>query len=428
MKSRIASVNISFLIPFLWIAILCAAENSSRPNAAELKILDAQVLKNGASSELELVLHNSGAKFLEPQLWAELYDQLDRHIGRVNGETFAISPGQSVKTRINLSNLGLGKYKVIVAGKFTKKEIVADLKSSAIFVEHLPVFTVAVNRNKELAIIPAQTPLGFTPQQQPRASETGAPRSAAVAQSPEPADGMKKQESSVAGNITTTAPALADDSDADEVASAVVERHRIAKSEDEPRRAKRVSRTYTVKKGDWLSKISLKYYGDVMLYWAIFSANRSSISNPDLIYPGQTLQIPYKEDNPELFAQGEEKEPECSESMQKIATASLFTNRLSGEIYLGTGSDVSQNKALPKDMLENYGAPGFESLARAGCWQSAGDLVKNGVKPHFLSLLRMIEVPFLSNSNRTSSIKDVRIKMPRPLSLRRFSGASGSLT
>ena len=49
---------------------------------------------------------------------------------------------------------------------------------------------------------------------------------------------------------------------------------------------------YTVKRGDSLSKIAKKYYGDAMKYKLIFEANQPMLSDPDKIYPGQTLRIP----------------------------------------------------------------------------------------------------------------------------------------
>lgn len=52
------------------------------------------------------------------------------------------------------------------------------------------------------------------------------------------------------------------------------------------------SDTYTVVKGDSLSKIAKRYYGKASRWKAIFEANRDQISDPDLIYPGQTLRIP----------------------------------------------------------------------------------------------------------------------------------------
>ena len=50
--------------------------------------------------------------------------------------------------------------------------------------------------------------------------------------------------------------------------------------------------TYTVQKGDSLSKIAQQQYGDGKKWKAIFEANRDQITNPDLIHPGQVLRIP----------------------------------------------------------------------------------------------------------------------------------------
>jgi nucleoid-associated protein YgaU len=50
--------------------------------------------------------------------------------------------------------------------------------------------------------------------------------------------------------------------------------------------------TYTVVKGDSLSKIAKRYYGDAQQWRRIYEANKDEIKNPDLIYPGQTFRIP----------------------------------------------------------------------------------------------------------------------------------------
>ena len=52
------------------------------------------------------------------------------------------------------------------------------------------------------------------------------------------------------------------------------------------------SNFYEVKSGDSLSKIAKAYYGDAMKYHKIFEANKPMLSDPDKIYPGQTLRIP----------------------------------------------------------------------------------------------------------------------------------------
>ena len=52
------------------------------------------------------------------------------------------------------------------------------------------------------------------------------------------------------------------------------------------------SRTYTVEKGDTLSRIAKEMYGDAGKYPAIFEANKPMLKDPDKIYPGQVLRIP----------------------------------------------------------------------------------------------------------------------------------------
>jgi nucleoid-associated protein YgaU len=52
------------------------------------------------------------------------------------------------------------------------------------------------------------------------------------------------------------------------------------------------SRTYTIKKGDSLSKIAKRQYGDPQQWRRIYDANRDTVTDPDLIYPGQVLRIP----------------------------------------------------------------------------------------------------------------------------------------
>jgi nucleoid-associated protein YgaU len=54
------------------------------------------------------------------------------------------------------------------------------------------------------------------------------------------------------------------------------------------------SRSYTVQKGDNLSKIAEEMYGkgNAGKYTKIFEANRPMLSHPDKIYPGQVLRVP----------------------------------------------------------------------------------------------------------------------------------------
>jgi nucleoid-associated protein YgaU len=49
---------------------------------------------------------------------------------------------------------------------------------------------------------------------------------------------------------------------------------------------------YVIEKGDTLSAIAKKFYGDANAYPRIFEANREVIKDANLIYPGQKIRIP----------------------------------------------------------------------------------------------------------------------------------------
>lgn len=52
------------------------------------------------------------------------------------------------------------------------------------------------------------------------------------------------------------------------------------------------SQWHTVERGDTLSAIAKKFYGDANKYPVIFEANKPMLSDPNKIYPGQKLRIP----------------------------------------------------------------------------------------------------------------------------------------
>ena len=55
-----------------------------------------------------------------------------------------------------------------------------------------------------------------------------------------------------------------------------------------------VNATYTVEKGDTLSKIAKHHLGDANAWQKIFEANRDQLEDPDKIQPGQVLKLPPK--------------------------------------------------------------------------------------------------------------------------------------
>jgi len=52
------------------------------------------------------------------------------------------------------------------------------------------------------------------------------------------------------------------------------------------------ARTYTVKAGDSLAKISKQFYGDANKYMKIFEANKDKLTDPNKVNVGTELRIP----------------------------------------------------------------------------------------------------------------------------------------
>jgi LysM repeat protein len=53
------------------------------------------------------------------------------------------------------------------------------------------------------------------------------------------------------------------------------------------------TRRYTVQPGDTLSSIAQRFYGNSADWPSLYQANRSVIQNPNLIQPGEVLDVPY---------------------------------------------------------------------------------------------------------------------------------------
>lgn len=67
-----------------------------------------------------------------------------------------------------------------------------------------------------------------------------------------------------------------------------------AAPEAPPAAAAQAGTTYEIRKGDTLSAIAQRHYGDASQWRRIYEANRSVIDDPDKIFPGQKITIPPK--------------------------------------------------------------------------------------------------------------------------------------
>jgi hypothetical protein len=82
--------------------------------ARKLKFLKTRLLKEDKGRILQLDIENIGEKLLRPALWAELYDEKGKSIGKFEGAKIGVYPTTSVRFRIDLSQVPKGKYKALV--------------------------------------------------------------------------------------------------------------------------------------------------------------------------------------------------------------------------------------------------------------------------------------------------------------------------
>lgn len=80
----------------------------------KLKFLKTRLLKEDKGRILQLDIENIGERLLRPALWAELYDEKGRSVGKFEGGKLGVYPSTSVRFRIDLSRAPKGTYKAMV--------------------------------------------------------------------------------------------------------------------------------------------------------------------------------------------------------------------------------------------------------------------------------------------------------------------------
>jgi nucleoid-associated protein YgaU len=98
----------------------------------------------------------------------------------------------------------------------------------------------------------------------------------------------------VDGDTATVKGSVPTQETREKVVLAVGNTHGIAHVDDrlEVGSAEPEAAFYTVVRGDTLSGIAKKHYGNAGKYMVIFEANKPMLKDPDKIYPGQVLRIP----------------------------------------------------------------------------------------------------------------------------------------
>ena len=80
----------------------------------KLKFIETKLLTENEGRILQVDVENTGQMWLKTYLWAELYDNTGRYIGRFEGGRKRIHPGASVRFKVDLNNVPEGTYEALI--------------------------------------------------------------------------------------------------------------------------------------------------------------------------------------------------------------------------------------------------------------------------------------------------------------------------
>lgn len=126
------------------------------------------------------------------------------------------------------------------------------------------------------------------------------------------------------------------------------------------------STTYTIRAGDCLWNIAKNQMGDALKWQDIFNANKDILgSNPDLIHPGTTINLPGQEVAANHASNYVVK---SGDSLWKISQDLLGDGSRWNELYQANASIIGENPRMimPGQELTIPGMDGADTLAQAG--------------------------------------------------------------
>jgi hypothetical protein len=88
--------------------------NINNTGTSRIRFLNKRLISENGRRILEIDIENTGERWLSPFVWAELFNEQGRSIGKFEGTRFRIYPGCSVRQRIDLTDVPKGRYKALI--------------------------------------------------------------------------------------------------------------------------------------------------------------------------------------------------------------------------------------------------------------------------------------------------------------------------
>jgi LysM repeat protein len=138
-----------------------------------------------------------------------------------------------------------------------------------------------------------------------------------------------------------------------------------------------VSHTYAVRSGDTLSSISSQFYGKVGDWQWLYHVNHPTVSDPDLIYPGQRLEVPA--DPPASYTLPASEAPATAPSVTSAPSGGYQAKHAAPGSNAGSDSGSSSASVSAPAMVSNFSrGPATTSAGPYSCngleslWEQAG--------------------------------------------------------
>lgn len=122
-------------------------------------------------------------------------------------------------------------------------------------------------------------------------------------------------------------------------------------------RADQAQRIYTVRAGNTLSGIAQRFYGHASDWAYLYDVNKSTIGNPDLIFPGERLSVPtdppasvtngtYKAKHAKTTASSSTTELDATNTADTTSTSTSSTQSSSSSVTAQVDQDVANGNNL----------------------------------------------------------------------------------
>ncbi|HHS13605.1 MAG TPA: hypothetical protein ENN03_07520 [bacterium] len=84
------------------------------PGVTDLHFSSTRLVRDEGKRFLQVDLENTGERWMKPAVWAELFDEAGKSMGKFEGTRMRIYPGTSVRHRIDLSGVPAGTYRSLL--------------------------------------------------------------------------------------------------------------------------------------------------------------------------------------------------------------------------------------------------------------------------------------------------------------------------